>query len=151
MDLKRKAVRLAPLALVILASCRSDGAESLPSACLEPAGPLREALSQAPAPVDLAGMPISGCLVKSGGSDQIQRVGTGYVAVAAELGAAAADEPEGEEALRLGYLVGAVRRGSHRTQGIYSELVRRIEQEAATLPERSRAYARGERAGRRAG
>jgi hypothetical protein len=150
-DLKRNSVRLAIVLLVALAACGSDDEGSLPAACLDPAGPLREALIEAPGRVELGGLPISGCLVKGSEAADIQRVGGDYVAVAAELGAAAAGDREGEEALRLGYLVGAVRRGSERTQGIHSELVRRLEQEAGTLPGSSRAYARGERAGRRAG
>ena len=151
MDLKRKLVRLGPLALAVAASCGSGDTGSLPAACQEPADSLRTALAQAPAAVELGGTPISGCLVKGSDSADIQRVGTGYVEVAADLRAAAAREPEGDHALMLGYLVGAVKRGSERTQGIHTELVRRLEQEAGALPSHSRAYARGERAGRRSG
>ena len=151
MDLNGKVVRLAPLVLALLAACSSDGADPLPAACREPAAPLRAGLAQAPERVTLDGIPISGCLVKSSESTDIQRVGADYVAVAVELADAAADEPEGGEALRLGYLVGAVRRGSERTQGIHTELLRRIEQEAEPVARRSRAYARGERAGHRVG
>jgi hypothetical protein len=73
------------------------------------------------------------------------------VEVATGLGKRAHASPEGAQALQLGYLVGAARRGSDRTQGIHSELVRRLQQEAGGLQRSSDAYARGERAGRRGG
>ena len=112
---------------------------------------MRAALSAAPGQVDLDGTPLSGCLVKSSNPAEIQEVGAAYLGAAADLGLAAAEHPEGEQALRLGYLVGAVRRGAGGTQGIHSELVRRLEQEAAPLAGRSDAYARGVRIGRRSG
>lgn len=138
-------------AALLLAACSSDGTQELPSGCRAPADEMRAALAAAPGPVELEGTRLSGCLVKSSEPAEIQDVGTAYLAVAAGLAGEAADDPEGEDALRLGYLVGAVNRGAGRTQGIHSELVRRLEQEAAGIQARSEAYARGERAGRRSG
>jgi hypothetical protein len=54
-------------------------------------------------------------------------------------------------ALRLGYLVGAARRGASETQGVHDELIRRIEQELAGVDRRSPAYQRGYDAGRARG
>ena len=34
--------------------------------------------------------------------------------------------PDGPEATRLGYLVGAMRRGASATQGIHDEMIRRV-------------------------
>jgi hypothetical protein len=132
------------------AGCSSDEDKSLPAACRADEQDLRAALASAPGPVELEGSPLSSCFVKSSEPAEIQDVGATFLAVASDLGAAAAEDPEGEQALQLGYLVGAVRRGAERTQGIHSELVRRLEQEAARLAD-STAYARGERTGRRSG
>jgi hypothetical protein len=136
--------------LVLLSACSSDGEEELPAACEAPETSLRAALAEAPGEVRLDGTPISGCFVKSSDPSAVQRVGAAYLAVAAELGDSAARRPEGAAALRLGYLIGAVRRGSERTQGIHSELLRRLEQEASPVLD-SAAFERGERAGRTTG
>nr|MDP8943931.1 hypothetical protein [Actinomycetota bacterium] len=60
-------------------------------------------------------------------------------------------EPEGPDAVRLGYLVGAVHRGSARTQGIFENVRQRLELEAMTIAPRSRAFQQGKRAGRAVG
>ena len=73
-------------------------------------------------------------------------VGTNLIAVADALGDRARADREGAAALQLGYLLGAVRRGSARN-GLGTEIVRRIEQDVGNLPAHSRAYARGLRAG----
>jgi hypothetical protein len=152
--IRRVTARSALLAIaagVALAGCSSDGEESLPAACGGGERDLHAALASAPGRVELDGTLLSGCLVKSSDPAEIQDVGATYLAVATDLGAAAAERPEGEEALRLGYLIGAVRRGAGRTQGIHSELVRRLEQEAAAISGSSDSYARGERAGLQSG
>jgi hypothetical protein len=138
-------------AALVLGACMSDGDEDLPQGCRGAEDALRAALAEAPGPVRLGGSRLSGCLVKSSSPAEIQEVGAAYLAVAADLAGAATGRPEGGHALRLGYLVGAAHRGAARTQGIHSELVRRLEQEAAPFAARSEAYARGERAGRRSG
>jgi hypothetical protein len=129
----------------------SDGDEELPQGCRAAEDALGAALAEAPGPVRLGETRLSGCLVKSSDPAEIQEVGAAYLAVAAELAGSATRRPEGAEALRLGYLVGAAHRGAARTQGIHSELVRRLEQEAAPFVADSQAYVRGERAGRRSG
>jgi hypothetical protein len=146
-----RAALLAVAAGATLAGCSSDGEEPLPPACRAAGPEIRAALSQAPGRVELDGTPLSGCLVKSSDPGEIQEVGSAFLAVASELGPAAAERPEGGQALRLGYLVGAARRGAERTQGIHSELVRRLEQEAVAVAAGSDAYARGVRIGRRRG
>jgi len=134
-----------------VAGCGSDGEESLPAACRAGEREVRSALAAAPGRVELDGTPLSGCFVQASDPAEIQAVGAAYLAAAAELAAAAAKRPEAEQALRLGYLVGAARRGAGGTQGIHSELVRRLEQEAAHVAGRSSAYTRGVRTGRRSG
>jgi hypothetical protein len=146
-----RAALLLTAAGAALAGCSSDGSESLPAACRAAEQGVRTALADAPGRVEVDGTPLSACFVKSSDPAEIQDVGAAYVAVAADLGAAAARNREGVEALRLGYLVGAASRGAERTQGIHSELVRRLEQEGAPLEGASAAYARGRRAGLRSG
>ena len=46
------------------------------------------------------------------------------IAAATELNAAAQEDPGGPEALQLGYLIGAVERGS---EGIHADLGRRLD------------------------
>jgi hypothetical protein len=99
--------------------------------------------------VTLDGTPLSDCLEPESGAADIQAVGTSFLAVAAELAPRARSDREA--ALKLGYLVGASRRGAARTQGIHSELVRRLEQETDATVRRSPAYREGERAGRSSG
>jgi hypothetical protein len=147
----RANVYIALGAALLLGACSSDGGEELPQGCRAAEDELGTALEGAPGPVELGGTRLSGCLVKSSSPAEIQEVGAAYLAVAADLAGAATGRPEGGHALRLGYLVGAAQRGAARTQGIHSELVRRLEQEAAPFAARSQAYARGERAGRRSG
>ena len=100
------------VAAALLPGATRAGEERLPAALPAGGGEVRAALAAAPAPVELDGTPLSGCLVKSSEPAEIQDVGAAYLAAAAGLGQAAAREPEGEAALQLGYLVGAVRRGS---------------------------------------
>jgi len=53
--------------------------------------------------------------------------------------------------VQLGYLAGALKRGSEQTQGLHSELVRRVDQELVRVDRTSSAFRRGERAGRELG
>ena len=145
-----RAVLLAVVAgAALTAGCGDD--ESLPAACRAAEREVRTALAAAPGQVELDGRPLSDCLVEGSNPAEIQDVGAAYLSVAADLGARAAEAPEGEQALQLGYLVGAARRGAAGTQGIHSELVRRLEQEAAPVAGDSAAYARGLRIGRESG
>lgn len=134
-----------------IAGCSRQGEPTLPVACKEGPRAVQAALVRAPADVSIAGTPLSNCLGRSGDPADLQEVGASYVAVAAELGPAARADPGGPEALRLGYLLGAVRRGAARTQGIHDELLRRLEQELILLDTSSPAFRRGERAGRERG
>jgi hypothetical protein len=67
------------------------------------------------------------------------------------LADAARARPDGPEALQLGYLIGAIRRGAARTQGIHDEMIRRIEQELAGISTSTDSYRRGYEAGRSRG
>jgi hypothetical protein len=125
--------------------------EPLPAACLAGREAVAEALEAAPGPVAVEGTPLSGCMTRSSEPSDIQTVGGIYLGVAQELAEEAGREPEGEAAMRLGYLVGAARRGAARTQGIHDELVRRLEQEMVLVDPDSSSLRDGQRAGRTLG
>jgi hypothetical protein len=135
--------------LAALAGCGS-GDEELPVACTEGEDAVRAALREAPAKVRLGGTPLSRCLSGAPGGDQVQVVGTAFVESASALATEARRRPEGRPALELGYLVAAAHRGAS-NQGVHSELLRRLDQEAAPFEDRSSAFRRGQRAGQSGG
>lgn len=96
-------------------------------------------------------MPLSACLTTSSEQADITGVGAELIAVDADLAERARRRPEGPDALRLGYLVAAVRKGADASQGVNDEIVRRVEQESLTVHTGSSAYRRGESAGRASG
>lgn len=128
------------LAALALAGCSREDEADLPAACRLGADAVQSALERAPEPVRLEGdTALSECLTRTGAQADVLLVGEVYIAAASKL----ADD---DEAVRVGYLLGAVRRGAGQTQGIHDELLRRLEQEAARLSDR-RAVRRGEQAG----
>jgi len=132
--------------ITLLAGCGGNGPERLPAACTGNPDAIAKALAAAPSQVKIGGVPLSHCFTRDASSTDVQIVGTDLLAVAQQLGDKASAHPEGADALRLGYLVGAARRGAARN-GLAAELVRRLEQEGARLPAHSSAYQRGLRAG----
>lgn len=154
----RYPIALACLAAFVLAGC-GRGEDSTPAACLEGSGAYLRALETAPGEVLLGGeTPISECLAENQDGGALATVGTATVEAATELNAAARAEPGGDANLQLGYLVGAMRRGAEETEGIHSDLVRRVVVAARFAPGREplsreflAAYARGFDAGREGG
>ena len=144
-------VACAGVALAALAGCREEDPVLAP-ACREGPDDVLAALRAAPREVRLDGdTPLSACLESAEDGGQLADVGTGYVTAAQRLADGAEADPGGREAVQLGYLVGAVRRGSRPDQGLTYELVRRVEREATRADPRSAAFRRGLRAGRRDG
>ena len=143
------AIALAATAFV--AGCARDESPTVPAACKEGRESLRRALARAPGTVSLGGTTLSECLVRARDPVDAAQVGADYVGVAGGLGDRMRARPEGREALELGYLVGAVRRGALASQGIHDELLRRVRQELDGLDTSSPAFRRGERAGRARG
>ena len=124
-----------PLALATLLAtgCSSDEDEGAPSACLAGSATYLEALQAAPNEVLLEGeAPISDCLTPDQEGGQLAGIGEEMVAAATALNATAQENPTGPEALQLGYLVGAVERGS---EGIHADLVRRLNSAARFSPD----------------
>ena len=132
------------LAAVAAAGCSQEDESPLPAACRLGPDAVVSALGSAPGEVRLEGdTALSDCLTRGSEQADVLLMGEVLLTAAARL----ADE---RDALRLGYLLGAVQRGAGGTQGIHDELVRRLEQEAALLDDRP-AFARGERAGLESG
>ena len=145
---------LALLAAVALAAC---GATTTPldEACLGSAGTIERALARAPRPVTLpSGTRLSQCVANARSDADLQNAGAVLTRAADHLSAQARAGDAGA-ALRLGYLVGAARRGAERTAGIHAELQRHIERAAAVLDDAGArvagALARGQRAGEATG
>jgi hypothetical protein len=132
-------------AVLALAGCGGSN-EKLPAACTGGPAAIAKALGAAPGAVRVAGVPISHCFNRGASADDVQIVGANLIAVADQLGDQARSTPNGGAALRLGYLVGAARRGSARN-GLGIEIVRRLEEDTGDLQARSGAYSRGLRAG----
>jgi hypothetical protein len=130
------------LALLALAGCAREQEEDLPAACTRP-DTLRAALHSAPEPVRVEGAPLSDCLTRDASAGDVQTVGFAFLETAQRLG-------EEEDAVALGYLVGALRPRAEKTQGIHLETVRRLEQEAEPF-RRTPGFERGLRAGRTSG
>jgi hypothetical protein len=132
--------------------CGEDEPE-LPQACREGATPVVRALDAAPGAVRLSdGTSLSTCVSRARSDAELQHVGVTYTRVADGL---AARMPGSDRAaVRLGYLIAAVRRGARRTMGIHAELVRRLEQTVGLdgpPPAQRSAFQRGVAAGERSG
>ena len=131
---------LACLAFVFLASsvfgCGNQD-DSTPIACLEGAGAYEKALRRAPAAVRLqGGTPISDCLASNQEAGDLEQVGEAVVEVATNLNAKGREEPDSDAALRLGYLIGAAQRGAADSEGIQSDLLRRLAVAARFAPDK---------------
>ncbi len=109
--------------------------ERAPVACREGAAVILDALRSAPGEVMLAAeAPISDCLVAPAEEGELVDFGETALAVATKLNAAARAEPGGRANLELGYLLGAVARGSAETEGIHTDLLRRLTVAARFAP-----------------
>jgi hypothetical protein len=153
------AIALACLALLAGAGCGSQGDNSTPVACLEGETAYLVALRAAPGEVKLAGeTPISECLAENQQAGALATVGETLIATATKLNAEARAEPGDDANLQLGYLLGAVQRGADKTEGIHSDLIRRLTVSARFAPDAQplgkeflATYARGFEAGRSRG
>ena len=143
-----------PLALLFaclfLAACSQED-EGTPAGCRSGPDAVLEALEGAPERVEVEGTRLSECLSDTTDGGELQEAGAAYVEAASRLADRASAAPEGDEALRLGYLLGAVKRSAAGAQGIAYELGRRLQAEAARVPRGSEALARGRRAGAEGG
>jgi hypothetical protein len=136
-------VALSPFTAVALVSlafaacgCGSQG-DSTPVACLEGAGAYEKALQKAPAEVRLTdATPISDCLASNQQAGDLAQVGEALVEAATDLNAKGRQSPDSNAALQLGYLIAAVQRGAADSEGIHSDLLRRLTVAARFAPDR---------------
>jgi hypothetical protein len=143
---------------LLVTGCGSQG-DSTPVACLEGAGAYEQALRDAPGEVLLAGAtPISDCLASNQKAGDLAQVGEAMVSTATSLSARARAEDGGDAAVQLGYLLGAAERGAASSEGIHSDLVRRLTVAARYAPDKDplspafiRSYEAGYAAGRENG
>ena len=131
------AVLLAALVLALAGSGCGSQDDSTPVACLEGAAAYEKALRKAPGEVLLGGeTPISDCLAENQKAGDLARVGEAMLATATALSAQAREEDGGDAAVRLGYLIGATERGAATSEGIHSDLVRRLTVAARYAPDK---------------
>jgi hypothetical protein len=147
-------------AVLVVAACLAaagcgEPSDSTPVACLEGTGAYVRALGDAPGVVKLKGeTPISECLAQNQQAGDLATVGTALVAAATRLNAEARAEPGGDANLQLGYLLGAAERGAEGTDGIHTDLIRRLSAAARYSPDNqplSAAFLRAYREGFDAG
>jgi hypothetical protein len=120
--------------VAVVAGCGGKD-DSTPVACLEGTVAYEKALADAPGEVLLEGeTPISECFVRNQSTGDLTRVGEAMIAAATELNAGARQEPGGPANLQLGYLVGAAERGAEESEGIHTDLVRRLTVAARFAP-----------------
>jgi hypothetical protein len=131
----KSAVVLLVPAIALLAGCGTPNGTT-PAACLQGASGYVAALRSAPHAVTLSGeVPISGCLPENQNAGDLASVGSAMVTAAVRLNAIARTNPGGRENVELGYLVGAAQRGADSTEGIHSELLRRLAAAARYSPD----------------
>jgi len=129
--------------------------DSTPVACLQGKDIYLAGLAKAPGAVELAGeTAISECLAENQQGGDLATVGEAMVETATELNGEARTVPSSPAALRLGYLLGAAKRGADQTEGIHADLIRRLTVAARYAPGReplppgfAAAYRRGFDAG----
>ncbi len=94
------------------------------------------------------GVRLSDCLSKED-AGELQRVGAAYVGAPGSSPPGPSGAPRAPRPLQLGYLVGAARAGRRSHPGRPSELLRRLEREAAAVtPGRARSAAANGRGAR---
>lgn len=145
------------LACLAFAGCGSDE-EQAPAACFAGADAYLTALADAPGEVRLEGTTaISDCVVKDQGAGDLGQLGEQTVAAATELNRDAIEDPGGDAAVQLGYLVGAIQEGAANTGGIHEDLIIRLDtaarfsKDGPQTVEFERAYGEGYAAGQESG
>lgn len=132
----RRSLALAAISLGLMASGCGGPSDSTPAACLEGAPAYLRALEDAPGRVELGGTaPISDCLAENQTGGDLATVGDAMLTAATQLNAEARDRPGGAANLQLGYLLGAAQSGADGTEGIHTELIRRLSAAARYSPD----------------
>ena len=129
----RISLAIAACALV-LAGCGSDSSPATATECLADPEAFVTALEAAPGEVEVDGVPIADCLTEGQEAGALSEVGGAMIAAARTLNEQAREEPLGERAVQLGYLVGAVEARAEETGGIHRDLALNLEAEATFIP-----------------
>jgi hypothetical protein len=137
----------AAVAAAGVAGCGSEPSRSVPAACLQGRAALESALASAPGDVRIGGRPLSGCFAHASSQGDVENLGSIFVEAAEHLATQVRASPHGPALLQLGFLIGAAHRGGDRAQGIYSELLRRLDSVLVGIDTGSAAYRRGRAAG----
>ena len=138
--MRRRCLLLGCVGVAWLGACGAGEESPLPASCTD-REQVEAALAAAPEPVALEdGTRLSGCVRQAETSADLQNLGVTLTAVAEDL------EGDPARAAQLGYLIGAVRRGTADTSGVGAELARRLERSGAGSAD-PRALLRGLRAG----
>jgi len=138
----------AVVAAASAAGCGSEPSKTVPAACLQGSGALESALAAAPGAVRIGGRRPSQCFAHASSQGDVENLGSIFVEAAEHLASDARARPHGPALLRLGFLIGAAHRGGDSAQGIYSELLRRLDSVVTGIGTSSPAYRRGRAAGR---
>jgi hypothetical protein len=142
--MRRRWLLLGCAGVAWLGACGAGDEAPLSAACTDVAQ-VEKALAAAPDPVVLAdGSRLSDCIERASSPSDLQNLGAALTAVAEDL------EGDPARAGQLGYLIGAVRRGSARPPGTGAELAHRLERSGAGAAD-SATLLRGVRAGERSG
>ncbi len=151
----RRFLAITALSLGLIAGGCGGPDDSTPVACLEGAPAYLRALQDAPGEVELSGAtPISDCLARNQSGGELASVGDAMLTATTRLNAEARAEPGGAANLQLGYLLGAAQLGAEGTEGIHTELLRRLSAAARYSPDNRAlpaAFYRAYRAGYSAG
>ena len=135
--MRRTPALIALFLVLAVAGCGSKDRETTtPVACLAPAGSYLKALQAAPGEVRLAGeTPISACFGADQGAGDIAQVGESAIKAATDLNAKALRDPSGQATVQLGFLVGAVQKGTGGASGVNADFVRRLDSAARFNPD----------------
>ncbi|HEX6456177.1 MAG TPA: hypothetical protein VF009_06615 [Solirubrobacterales bacterium] len=119
----------------LIGGCGSQD-ESTPVACLEGAAAYERALRDAPREMLVGGeTPIGDCLASNQKPGDLAQVGEAMIEAATALNAEAR-AGDRRAAIELGYLIGAAQRGASDSEGIHSDLLRRLTVAARFAPDK---------------
>ena len=141
---------------VLLGGCGKSSEVVTPTACLDGISGYQQALGGAPANVELpGGVKISDCLVRNQGDGDLVDVGDTMRILATDLSRGMKEGPaeDPSQAIRAGYLVGAIKKAAEGTDGIHATLVQRVEAAATNNLDKAQKaeYNRGLEAGSKEG
>ena len=128
-----------------MAGCGNHDVTVAPE-CTESVGTMMRALAAAPGEVRVGSTLVSSCFKGAAGSADVQSLGSIVIEATHRLADRTRAAPRSRAAVELGFLVGAVRRGTG-SSGVHYETGRRVEQELIGVPTATPEFRRGLAAG----